>query len=296
MHQRCRKYFSAFKAPILITITFTLMILHNVLSGTSPVISKPHELPIFQPTQRDISSKLLWNVPIVRFVGGSGNEKSSISHVVEASFETYRKNLITLVEGIDKILEKIDQLDGKSQYRYASVHSRMKNLASRLPILWEQNECVLRESIRPWDMEFLYLIMPADDDPNKKNYYLNASSSGNNEDSTKKDVASYNSIVQLLVHLNRDWTAFGANVRKRLYHDGILPVLKRYVPILIDEEKMKCNAPRILIPGAGLGRLILEVAALGYDVGKSDCISIIFFSRLITVFHNQKEMNVLALC
>ena len=68
--------------------------------------------------------------------------------------------------------------------------------------------------------------------------------------------SSYNSIAQLLTHIGRDWTEMGNNVRKNLYKDNIMQLLAKYVP--------KDMFASVLVPGAGLGRLAIELAVAGY--------------------------------
>jgi hypothetical protein len=227
----------------------------------------------------------------VRLIGGDGNEVSGISKIIESAFDTYRKNLITLVEGIDKVLEKMDQLNAKNNFKYLSIHSKMKDFALQLPIFWEENENILRKLLNPWELKFEYLILPPpiqtypfqthtnsgeetqihsiegrdsyEESSSKNN--LNSSNIEYHESESKKNIASYNSMMQLLIHLDRDWSSFGKNVRKNIYQEGILPMLQRFVPLDNDQAPRR---PRILVPGAGLGRLLAEIAALGYDVGK----------------------------
>ncbi|RYH28390.1 hypothetical protein EON65_12380 [archaeon] len=74
-------------------------------------------------------------------------------------------------------------------------------------------------------------------------------------------MSSYNSLVQVLIHINRDWTMNGQEVRSRLYYDGILNQLSHYLPPL-------SSGVKVLVPGAGLGRLAFDTAERGYHVGK----------------------------
>ena len=62
----------------------------------------------------------------------------------------------------------------------------------------------------------------------------------------------------------RDWGENGHEARHRMYFDGIIPGVLLRLPI----DSMGSTRPKILIPGAGLGRLAVELLANGYDVGK----------------------------
>jgi len=63
----------------------------------------------------------------------------------------------------------------------------------------------------------------------------------------------------VLKNLMRDWSADGAGEREQSY-GRILSELKR---VFADRPPSK-GPPRVLVPGAGLGRLCLEVASMGY--------------------------------
>ncbi|CAM9301158.1 unnamed protein product, partial [Ectocarpus fasciculatus] len=63
---------------------------------------------------------------------------------------------------------------------------------------------------------------------------------------------------QLLTHVGRDWTEMGREVREVLYKGAILQSLQRYLPCDLS------TAPAVLVPGAGLGRLAVELAVSGY--------------------------------
>lgn len=77
---------------------------------------------------------------------------------------------------------------------------------------------------------------------------------------------SYESLNQILIHLSRDWTDRGASIRKVLYTDGIVRQLQKYFPVSNTSQP-----PRVLVPGTGLGRLAVELAAHGYLVEANEC-------------------------
>jgi hypothetical protein len=53
-------------------------------------------------------------------------------------------------------------------------------------------------------------------------------------------------------------------VREKLYFQKIIPKVQEYLPKANDSDSI----PLILIPGAGSGRLALELASLEYRIGK----------------------------
>lgn len=63
----------------------------------------------------------------------------------------------------------------------------------------------------------------------------------------------------VLKNLVRDWSAEGAAERSQSYGRMLTELTKRLGPAKDDQPP-----PNVLVPGAGLGRLCLEIAALGY--------------------------------
>ena len=57
----------------------------------------------------------------------------------------------------------------------------------------------------------------------------------------------------------RDWSAEGREERERCYGVILEALRSRFPP-----EKHVPNSVRVLLPGAGLGRLVWEVARAGY--------------------------------
>ena len=64
----------------------------------------------------------------------------------------------------------------------------------------------------------------------------------------------------MLAAIFRDWSAAGVRVRTQLYHHGILPLIRSFYSVGASE---RVNAWDVLVPGGGLGRLAVEIAALG---------------------------------
>ena len=79
---------------------------------------------------------------------------------------------------------------------------------------------------------------------------------------------SYDSLEQVLVHLARDWSKKGEDVRQRLYFDGVIPTLAKFLSTSSVNSNEKL---RVLVPGAGMGRLAVELAARGYQVEANEC-------------------------
>lgn len=71
--------------------------------------------------------------------------------------------------------------------------------------------------------------------------------------------ADHSKVRSTLHSCVRDWAAEGAAERAQSYAP-LLGELRRLVPAVCDGRRS-----RVLVPGAGLGRLVLEIAAAGYD-------------------------------
>jgi len=75
---------------------------------------------------------------------------------------------------------------------------------------------------------------------------------GTNKDKGKDtQFTSYETLYQLVLHLRRDWTDDGAVLREKLY-GGMIEQIQRF--------SGDARGQRVLVPGAGLGRLALELA------------------------------------
>jgi carnosine N-methyltransferase len=68
---------------------------------------------------------------------------------------------------------------------------------------------------------------------------------------TDTQFTSYETLYQLVLHLRRDWTDDGAVLREKLY-GGMIEQIQRF--------SGNARGQRVLVPGAGLGRLALELA------------------------------------
>ncbi|CAK4093872.1 unnamed protein product [Aphanomyces euteiches] len=87
----------------------------------------------------------------------------------------------------------------------------------------------------------------------------------------------YSKLKSTLHQLVRDWALEGAEERERCYKP-ILDEIKRVLPV---NEKNR-NQQKVLVPGAGLGRLALELVSLGYATqGNEFSYQMLFTSNFI---------------
>jgi carnosine N-methyltransferase len=92
---------------------------------------------------------------------------------------------------------------------------------------------------------------------------------------------SYNSGVQILAHITRDWTTLGRPIRKSLYEFCILQ-------LLIHRSEEDTNFT-VLVPGAGLGRLAKDLSLdFGFHVEANE-ISTTMASAAFSLLHGTAE-------
>ena len=73
---------------------------------------------------------------------------------------------------------------------------------------------------------------------------------------------TYDSATQLLAHLARDWSADGATARAKTHR----PVLRALRRVELQWRRRGAAALRVLVPGAGMGRLAWEVCFMGHPI------------------------------
>ncbi|KAF0721169.1 hypothetical protein AaE_010147 [Aphanomyces astaci] len=87
----------------------------------------------------------------------------------------------------------------------------------------------------------------------------------------------YSKLKSTLHQLVRDWAVEGAEERERCYQP-IVDELKRVLPVGPDNR----NQQKVLVPGAGLGRLALEIVSAGYATqGNEFSYQMLFTSNFI---------------
>lgn len=209
---------------------------------------------------------------VVFFGQQMSNEIHNVSHAIEFAFDQYRQNLISFMKSFEEVIDRLDQVDRMTNCKFAETHAKIKSVAAQYPIWWEHNEMTLRKLVVPADLHFVYAILPGNEGESveyfvsePKEHALSSNYSKTREQEENREVASYNSIIQLIIHISRDWSAAGVKVRQKLYNEQIISKLLEHLPL----RTINSSAPSVLIPGAGAGRLAWELANLGYRVGKS---------------------------
>jgi hypothetical protein len=209
----------------------------------------------------------------VIFFGRYPNDHHIIVSTIGYSFEHYRKSLGLLMKDFDAVIMLMDEQDDRFP-GLQSVHDEFRHQASTLPELWEVNENSLRFLVDPFKLSLRYGI--CDSGPTCTSFASSAgvvphSKGGDNQgakksndyDSTKSaKIPSYDTLEQVLIHLSRDWGERGRRLREQLYDNGIVSKLVDYLPLSLPSSSQESKA--VLVPGAGLGRLAVEIAARGF--------------------------------
>jgi hypothetical protein len=189
------------------------------------------------------------------FYGMHVDDTKAIKSSIDNSLEIYRSDLGKFMASMDSIFLETTKWD-KILDNISEIHSEWRELSLLTPHLHEKNEYVAHKllcSSMP-RLTFGLLNQPS-------HSYLSAESSAN-------VLSSYTSIEQLLVHLGRDWGDLGEEARRDTYTNGILAALSENMHHLSTDTRLSsdnddASVLQVLVPGAGMGRLAMELAAAG---------------------------------
>lgn len=139
-----------------------------------------------------------------------------------------------MMQTYQTIIERTKIIDEYNQDLFYPIHQQIINNAKQLPYYWEENEQVFLQLLKPYDLPIQFVLMPSNKDHNyeklqditpffslDQHQHPSRHSNNTSHNDYKREVASYNSINQVLIHLNRDWSSLGQDVRKTMYFDTI---------------------------------------------------------------------------
>ena len=196
------------------------------------------------------------------FIGGTSNsitahtmitfgyfpsDLRTIRSAVSFSFDQYRSTFASFMKSLERISSNINKIDQKLDM-FKSVHDKFLSSISLLPRAYEVNENCLRKMLEESELTLTYGI-------SYTTLLANSDEAGGVPWVLNSHLYSYNDLSQVLVHLNRDWGEGGGGVRS-MYKNSVVAKL-----IELDENFTNKS---VLVPGAGLGRLAAELAAVGY--------------------------------
>ena len=176
---------------------------------------------------------------------GGGQERQHFGTILRA-YDHYR----------EWALKKVAKLE-HDYGRLSEDHRKLLRLADKLAAMKtaiEQNASVIAQIVQPhrnyvgWDEDSTFVPV---DDGRGGTQFVPAASTGYVSDGDMEKVQS------TLKQFVREWGAEGELERSQA-HDPIIEALQAGLPLTASA------APRVLLPGAGLGRLAWDVARLGY--------------------------------
>ena len=171
-------------------------------------------------------------------------DNNRVRSVVQYSLDSYRIELTNFMETVQKLIFSTERADIVVP-SLRDIHDGFRRKLLSVPKFWDINENALSSLLNTSKLDFI-LQLP-----------LNESKWSLIDDvNTAQSPASYESLSQLLVHMTRDWTSCGESAREALYINGIIYALTR--------TSADLPGTRVLVPGAGLGRLAAELAVKGF--------------------------------
>ena len=235
---------------------------------------------------------------------------------IDYGLESYRRQLATCMTAFDEVIRNAkmwEQMQPEPQARrLRSIFAELRKNISQVPRLWEANEILLRElCCTECTIDHIELFphtssrgdgsaldANADADTNAyavANVGANAvclyggKCNGRSIETAvteKRTEFSYDQIDQVFYHLVRDWSSLpsATAARSLLYRDGLLQAMDDFKPESTGTDGVKLNGwerAQVLVPGAALGRLVVEIAAKGVQMVEANELSY----TMITVLH-----------
>ena len=191
--------------------------------------------------------------------GGLEDEKS-IKSAAFARLDDYRNEMRKKATEIDAMLRYISAMDS-IDHGMKHVFTTLRASFTEIPARWAANyDFLSTDLLDTTDLEISTAILGRDafvptSMSESHTAPTLAEAAGTTQQSSSDDAASYSTIFQIMVHLRRDWTDQGAEVRQRIYGSMV-----RALATHMEDKSQAQGRPRILIPGAGLSRLALEIA------------------------------------
>jgi len=211
-------------------------------------------------------------------VFGGVDDGRRIRSSAAARMEEYKEHLTKKASEIDTAMRYISVLEKHEPLK--GVSESVKSNLARVPECWSTNADFLSMLLDTTDLEIttsLCDIEPTQDEDWELEQEQHGHNDGHNEQETREEQSSsdgtphhleftsYETLFQLVLHVRRDWTEAGAGLREKLY-GGMVRELHRFSKWTAlrenegEEEQRAERRMSVLVPGAGLGRLALEIA------------------------------------
>jgi len=199
-----------------------------------------------------------------------------VHSAVEYAFDSYRKQLTRTMTTMDRMGRGMHHHPKLSEM-FTSIHS----VIAEIPQKWQANEDILREltsitrglSFNSQNLPLALTLFES------QSHIEDPPRSPKTAKLPKARPSSYDSFEQVLLHLSRDWGKEASEVRSAIYDQGLILAAQQFIP----------SGARVLVPGAGLGRLVVHLKHLGYDVeaNESSLVMGVVFCRLLERFFPQ---------
>lgn len=227
----------------------------------------------FNNTNQNLKYYIM-NKVIIFSLGNHINHTRNIKSAIQHSFDNYRKSLtstMTLLNENINYMNEYEQNDDSNNNDYIyrklkSIHDQFRQQMSIVPSLWEENEKFLSFLLSTNNLHITYSITDkaAENTSIIESTTIFKRKTNNNNETSKNKISSYDTLENILLHLYRDWSNDNC-----MSHISVLLNKINEVSNLIEIDNK--NDVKILVPGSGLGRIAVELAALGYSVEMNEC-------------------------
>lgn len=178
------------------------------------------------------------------FFGRHASDDKNIDSSLDFAYEKFRKDMTMSIQRIWQFLSEIEKINSIAP-EMKSVHEDFHFNVKQFPRIWECNDNIINRLV----MQRRRYLIKALEQHESSPHFL--------EEGYNWSTSSYDSFPQLIGHLARDWSDAGTATREKIYINGVL------LPLELNPVHTR-NNQTVLVPGAGMGRLAVEIAAMGY--------------------------------
>jgi N2227-like protein len=211
--------------------------------------------------------------------------------IIPKTLEAYEKETHRALETLSLAIETLRGNHDEDAVTVAPVTDLLHDKIDRLEQLYANDMAILKDIIiKPFPCQFmlplqssLFVVAEEQEETTEEHHHATTSHPRHERQSqqftfaaprqqqtpdsstTAAASSSYDSVRQVVAHLVRDWSELGAAIRTPLYDWCSSAITKHYNTV--SSSSSGAAAGPILVPGAGLGRLAWQLAAVdGYLV------------------------------
>jgi SAM-dependent methyltransferase len=213
---------------------------------------------------------LFYKKTMAKIVIFGHEDLSKIKSTLAYRMDEYRNELTKKASEISILIDYFRRLEGAIESDdIVLLHQEMRENFERVPLMWSANE----EIVKNFLLDTVHLNMTSSILSEKSNPLDIKTESGHDRNSSTS--SSYESVFQILLHVKRDYSPECDKVRDIIY-GSMLKSLSD-----LGEDTRLHSEKRVLVPGAGIGRLALELAHAGYHVTANELsrsMTVVFFN------------------